>query len=330
MKRPEAQELAAATATAPKRRSLLLLAKALASAGLLYWVLHGTELGDVRNAIGAADVRLLLVALGMCLLSYVLSMTRWAVLLSAQGVPVQKRKLVHAYLVATFFNSFLPSTMGGDAYRAYESWRWGSSKSGAVAVVFVDRFLGLVALVLFALGASVVWHSVTVTLHLPTWTIAVAAAGMLLVVWGIFFTPELPLGRQLERTGAPGSSRVASVIGRVKEAFRSFRGRRDALGKAMLLSLGLQIMAVVYYYILAKALGFDVSLPPFFLIIPLSVIAMLMPISIAGIGIREYTFVFLFALFGVARAESVALALIDYGVLLLQGSVGALAYAIGE
>ena len=98
----------------------------------------------------------------------------------------------------------------------------------------------------------------------------------------------------------------------------------------MLLSLGLQIMAVVYYYILAKALGFDVSLPPFFLIIPLSVIAMLMPISIAGIGIREYTFVFLFALFGVARAESVALALIDYGVLLLQGAVGAVAYAIGE
>jgi uncharacterized protein (TIRG00374 family) len=326
----EAYGLMTTTTPARKKRWVLVPIKVVASAGLLYWVLHGTDLREVKSAIAAADVPLLFMALSVYWVTYLLSMSRWAVLLSAQGVPVQKRKLVHAYLVATYFSNFLPSTMGGDAYRAYESWRWGTSKSGALAVVFVDRFLGLVALVLFALGAAVVWHSITVLLHLPTWTIAVAAAGMLFVVWGIFFTPDVPLGRELERMHAPGSKIIAGMIGRVKAAFQSFRGRRDTLGKAMLLSLALQVAVVVYYYVLAKALGFDVSLPPFFLIVPLSVVAMLIPISINGIGVREYTFVFLFALFGVARADSVALALVDYGVVLLQGGVGAVAYALGE
>jgi uncharacterized protein (TIRG00374 family) len=311
-------------------RWLLTLMKAGVSAGLLYWVLHGTDLREVGSAIAAADVPLFLMALSVYLVTYLLSMTRWAVLLSAQGVLVQKRKLVRAYLVALYFSNFLPTTMGGDAYRAYESWRWGTSKSGALAVVFVDRLLGLVALVLFALIAAVLWHSITVLLHLPTWTIALAAAGMLFVVWGIFSRSDVPLGRRLERTRVPGSKLISSTIGRVKAAFQSFRGRRDTLGKAMLLSLALQVSVVVYYYILAKALGFDVSLPPFFLIVPLSVVAMLIPISINGIGIREYTFVFLFALFGVARADSVALALVDYGLVLLQGGVGAVAYTLRE
>jgi uncharacterized protein (TIRG00374 family) len=304
--------------------------KALASAGLLYWVLRGTDLGEVTRALAAANVSLLVVAFGMCFVGYFLSVTRWGVLLSAQGVPVRKRKLVHTYLVAMFFNNFLPSTIGGDAYRAYESWRWGSSKSGALAVVFVDRFLGLVALVLFALGASAVWQGISGVVRLPTWTIALAAAGMVGVVWAIFFTPALTLGRQLERTGLPGSKFVAGIVGRVKDAFQDFRGRRDALAKAMFLSLALQTNVVLYYYVMARALGFDVGLPPFFLIIPLSIFAMLIPISINGIGIRENAFAFFFALFGVAKAESVALAFVDYGLLLLQGAVGAIAYALRE
>lgn len=331
METSEAYALPAAPPDGARRkRWLLMAAKAAASAGLLYWVLRGTDLRQVGYALTAANVPLLVLAFSMCFVGYFLSVTRWGVLLSAQGVRVGRRKLVHSYLVAMFFNNFLPSTIGGDAYRAYDSWKWGGTKTGALAVVFVDRFLGLVALILFALGASVVWQGMSGLVRLPTWTIAVAAAGMLGVVWAIFFTPRLHLGSRLQQMGVPGAGLVTSVAGRIKDAFQSFRGRRDSLGKAMLLSLALQTNVVLYYYIMARALGFGVSLPAFFLIIPLSIFVMLIPISINGIGIRENAFAFFFALFGVAKAESVALAFVDYGLLLLQGAVGAIAYALRD
>lgn len=319
---------AAPRAGARRKRWILMAAKAAASAALLYWVLRGTDLGEVGRALGAANIPLLVLAFAMCFIGYFISVTRWGVLLSAQGVAVKRRTLVHSYLVAMFFNNFLPSTIGGDAYRAYDSWRWGSTKAGALAVVFVDRFLGLVALILFALVASAVWQGVGDAAQLPTWMIALLAAGMLGVVWAIFFTPRLDLGGRLERMGIPGARLVGGVAGRVKDAFRTFRGRRDALGKAMLLSLALQTNVVFYYYVMAQALGFDVSVAAFFLIIPLSIFVMLIPISINGIGIRENAFAFFFALFGVAKAESVALAFVDYGLLLVQGAVGAIAYAL--
>ena len=87
---------------------------------------------------------------------------------------------------------------------------------------------------------------------------------------------------------------------------------------------------VVNAWVLAKALHVNLGLAPFFLIVPLAVFLMMVPVSINGIGVRENLFVFFLASFGVAEATGLAFAWLDYGLVLLQALVGGIVYAAGR
>ena len=132
-------------------RLLLTVVKILFSGGLLYWLIHDLELKQIGLVITDANVGLLSLAFMMFFLGYLITAFRWRMLLSAQGVHARIGFLVQSFLVAIFFNNLLPSTIGGDVVRIYDSWRLGNSRSGAASVVIVDRLMGLLALASYAL-----------------------------------------------------------------------------------------------------------------------------------------------------------------------------------
>ena len=101
-----------------------------------------------------ASIAWLAAALGLYLLMVLASAWRWGLLLDAQGVPVPARTLTGSFLVATFFNNFLPSNIGGDVIRIADTARPAGSKTLAATVVLVDRGIGLLGLVLLAAVAG--------------------------------------------------------------------------------------------------------------------------------------------------------------------------------
>jgi glycosyltransferase 2 family protein len=309
------------------RRRPTLLLKGLVSAGLMYWILRGTSLTEVVEAASNASVPLLLLAFSLHFVGYLISTQRWRVLLRAQGVEARLRTLLSSFMVAIFFNNFLPSTVGGDASRALDNWRFGTTKGGAVAVLFVDRFLGMVALMLFAVGALVIADTTTAGLPLPYFWIVGGSVAMLVVLAMIFVPARFHGGRV-----AVLATRLPPVLWKlprkVLAAFEPFQGRTDALLRALGLSLLLQTNVVVYYFVIAKALGFPVPFLDFFLIVPLALAVMMLPISINAIGLRENAFAFFFAAFAVSRPEAIAFAWIAYGMLIVQGLMGGVVYAL--
>jgi len=81
---------------------------------------------------------------------------RWGLLLGAQDVHVSHTALLSSYLVAIFFNNFLPSNIGGDVVRIRDTARPARSKTLATTVILIDRVLGMLGLVLVAaIGATV-------------------------------------------------------------------------------------------------------------------------------------------------------------------------------
>ncbi len=311
-----------------KRRYWLLAVKAAVSAALIAWILRGTHLSEVFAALATADRRFVAVAFSLCFVGYFLSASRWRVLLGAQGVRAPLGYLVQSFMVSLFLNNLLPSTVGGDTIRVYDSWRVGGSKAGAVAVILLDRFIGLCTLMLFALGALVLAHghpAVRIPL-LPVW-VGVGSAGMLAVLWMIFSPPQR-LVDWLDRWRWPVLRPVQRLVDRMLQAFLSVRGRRDALAAALGLSFLLQTNVVVHYYFIARALGFPVPFAAFFWIVPLAILVMMIPVSINAIGLRESAFAFFLAGFGVSRAEAVAFAWIAYGFVIIQGLLGGIVYAL--
>lgn len=307
----------------PKKQLALTLLKILVSAGLIYWLLQDTNLAEILAAMNSANLLLVALAASLHLIGFTLSAYRWRLLLRAQGADASILFLIKSYIVSVFFNNFLPSTIGGDAVRAYDSWRLGKSKSGAVAVIFVDRFLGLLALMLFALAALLVTDELTANIPFLYLWVLLGVTGMLVVVW-LIFMPSRRVAALMANIRLPFWQKVQRLF----EAFLAFQGRKDALVGALGLSLLLQANVVVHYYFIAKALALPVPLYSFFLIIPLVSVIMMIPVSINAIGLRENAFVFFLAAFGVLKPEAVAFAWVAYGLVLLQGVLGGIVYAL--
>jgi uncharacterized membrane protein YbhN (UPF0104 family) len=137
------------------RSRLISLGKAAVSIALLWVLLSRVDLGRLWQLAVNASIPWLLGALGLYLAMVLLSAWRWGLLLDAQGIRLPFRHLTSSFLVATFFNNFLPSNIGGDVVRIADTAPAAGSKTLATTVVLLDRALGLLGLVLIAaIGAT--------------------------------------------------------------------------------------------------------------------------------------------------------------------------------
>jgi uncharacterized protein (TIRG00374 family) len=311
-----------------KRRAAILLAvKLLVSAALIFVVVRGADVGRILDTMTAADTPLLLLAFAMFFVGYALTATRWRLLLGAQGIETRTGFLVKSFMVAMFFNNLLPTTVGGDAVRVYDSWRLGGSKARAVTVIFVDRLLGLLALILLACAGAFFADRLTERVPaLPLW-IGSAAVTALLLAGLIFARSEARVGR-LRTIGRRLPGVLRRAVSKLAGALALFRGRHDVLACALLLSFALQVNVVLHFYVIALALDLPVPLHAFFLIVPVATVTMMLPISINGIGVREGAFAVLLAAYGVDSAAAVAFAWISYGFILGQGVLGGVVFAL--
>ncbi len=124
--------------------------KIFVSAGLLILLFRQTDGARLWLQIQHASPWWLLAALAMYLLMIIVSAWRWGYLLAAQHVNIPLRTLVGSYLVATFFNNFLPSNIGGDVVRIRDTTEGAGSKTVATLIVLIDRALGLIGLLVVA------------------------------------------------------------------------------------------------------------------------------------------------------------------------------------
>ena len=233
--------------------------------------------------------------------------------------------LFKSFMVANFFNNILPSTIGGDVIRVYDTWRAGTTKEGAAATILVDRVIGVLVLaVIVAAGTLVINQFTHFSAVLPILNVCLIA-GLLILIVSIFH-PPVWLTRVLERlSGHPSRlvARLASVFERVSG---EFRGAKGTLFSCILLSFLLHGNIIFAYYLTGLAVGIDLSAAIFVSIIPLALLAMMMPISINGIGIREGVFVVLLGGFGVGVDLVLVFTWIFYGLTLIHGVIGGVVY----
>jgi glycosyltransferase 2 family protein len=315
------QSVTTSKGSSRRKQIITTLLKAVVSIGLILWILRDTELSEILASIGSTNLLVLSLAFSLNLVGWLSTAYRWRALLAAQKVHASIAFLMNSCAVSVFFNNLLPSTIGGDAVRIYDSWRLGCSKAVAVTVIFADRFIGLIALMLFTLAALSLYGTVdqdAVTL----WAAVLLGSGAMMVVIWLTLSPPPVLLSLLERVP------LLQKFKRVMDAFATFRGEKRVLFKALLLSVVLQANVVIHYYVIGRALDLPIPLHAFFMFIPLTIFIMMVPISINAVGIRENVFVFFFALYGVSAPEAIAFAWISYAIVLIQGIIGGVVYAL--
>ena len=136
------------------KKQILVVAKLALSAGLIYWLLQGADLETIWVTVQSARVGALLLAFLMFYIGFGLIALRWQLLLKVENIEARFLYLFKSINIAVLFNNLLPSTIGGDAYRMYDVWRLGGTKTKAIAVILIDRFLGMFALVTYGVIAA--------------------------------------------------------------------------------------------------------------------------------------------------------------------------------
>jgi uncharacterized protein (TIRG00374 family) len=308
------------------KRTILLAAKVAVSLALLAYLFLTTDTAALLQRVRTGDTLLLAVAVLLYVAMLALSAWRWRRLLDAQGFPVPLRRLTSSYLVASFFNNFLPSNIGGDVIRVRDSSRLtGTTTTTSLAVIAIDRILGfgalyVLAVLAFVLGGSGVRHLAGAR---------VVLLGLFLVFSAltyVFFRPGSAT-RLMAWSGLDAHPWVRASFETVKAAVHVYRERMGVVWVAFGASLALQASAVLYYYAIAHALRIPLPLSACFLMVPLCTLLQAVPVSFNGWGLRESLFTVYFLQVGLTRESALAFSLVGAGLMVLLSLSGAVVWA---
>ena len=302
--------------------------KIIVSAGLLYVLLSRVDLQRLWLVAHAASVPWLLVSLVVYLVSVLISAWRWRLLLHAQHIDLPFGFVTNSFLVATFFNNFLPSNIGGDVVRIRDTARAAGSKTLAATIVLLDRGVGLLGLVFVAaVGASIAaWRSETLGPVGPgvLWLVLLGGIGATTVLLLVPQTVALLL-RPLRRIHQEW---VGEQIERMTMALGKFRAAPGALARCFLGAIVVQATIVAFYAAVARALAIPIPLAHLAMLVPLSFLVQMLPVSVNGFGVREATFSVYFARLHLPLESAIALSFIGAVAIMLFSTSGAVVYLV--
>jgi uncharacterized protein (TIRG00374 family) len=303
-----------------------LILKAFISIALIIYLLSQTEYTAIYYSLISANPLYLFIALLTLFLGKLFSGYRWQILLIAQDIKIPLRSLIASLFVGQFFNSFLPTTIGGDAIRAYDTAVESKESAKSVTTVFMDRFIGvlaLVALAVIAVPIALIMGEDVSYYHVPVLIVGlVCLVGLVIVLNNslVKITAEY-----LQKMSLP---RIADQVRKIYHSIQEMKGDPATLWTAFGISLLLQINVVVFHYLLSLSLDLDVSIIFFFIIVPIALTVLIVPFSINGIGLREGVFVFLLAGIGVAASDAIAFSLLSFFLVLSQAVIGGIIFAL--
>lgn len=301
------------------RKAISLLLKAAVSGLLLYLSLRLVDIETVADRLRQVRIEWLVLSVAVLVAQTALLGLRWQRIVRQCGAVVRFARLFRFTMIGTFFNQTLPSSVGGDAMRI---WLLGKQQDWRVASysVLLDRMIGLVAL------ASLVVVCLPWTFALvqdPVGRIALLVIGLgSLAGWLVFLVLGWERWHMLQRWALTRHVAATATV-----AIGILRAPR-VLGPIGLISVLSHLLAALCAWCAARSVNADLSLlNAVFVVLPVALIAVV-PISIAGWGVREGAMVAAFGYAGLPQSDGLLVSLLFGISYLLLGVLGGIVWIL--
>jgi hypothetical protein len=309
------------------KKILITLFQLAVTIAVLFWVYHDpNKRVQMAEALRNAQYRWVLIGIVAYVVVEIAAAFRWYVLLKVQGIHLSFWRLSGLFLIGMFYNQFLPGGTGGDIIKSYYLLKeTPDKKAGALLAVVFDRLIGLVALVVIT-GTLIAFRydflSQTPETRQLLWILlailSVSIAGLLstFVISGFNLFHSLP-------HKFPGRDKLIEIAAAYHLYARHWRATLVAFGSSIVAHLA----TFTTFLCAAYALGAVVPLINFFAVMPVERTISALPISFAGIGLREkILLIMLHNLCGVPEAKAILIGSLSFLIILICCIPGAIVY----
>jgi len=285
------------------KKRLGIVLKIGISGGLITYLVSRSDLKSIGDILLKSNILWLFISYILYIGSQLVSSWRWWILLGRWG---RLWFCTRLYFIGCFFNSFMPTGIGGDGVKTFYLYKRGVSLGQGIASVFMDRYIGMAAmLTVGTIGYAIGWEGIRQGILAWVWPLIVVGyvAGSL-VVWKV-------------RWG-----RLARFMSGLYESLMEYRGRGRDVARAYAGGIGVQLLGISGVWFVGSATGLDLGFTYYAVVVPVASVLVMIPLSIGGVGIREGTLVYMLGYYGVEAERALALSLAWFGIVLMGNLIG--------
>lgn len=296
------------------KKKLTLALKILVSLLLMAFLFTKINLGDFLHTVHDIRPLYLIIGTAVFILSFYINALKWKSLLPEKKILY----LFNLNMISGFYSLILPGQVAGEAAKIVFMRRYDKNLERITASVLVDKISGFIGIIIVGIAGCLFS---TRSVGLITWMLV--ALMVLLIFFLLVFKIDpvyLIVAKWLDL-----AARKLKFLNKIKgfiTSWREYSKDNRALTLNILLGVLYQIVGVLLYFILSKTIDINVSVMDFSWIFSVLSLALFLPISISGIGVREGTLVGLLGLYGVPSEKALALSMIIFLTNIIRGLIG--------
>ncbi len=286
-----------------------LILKIVVSSVLLTIIFYRIDKASLVENIKLLDLRYAPLIILLLILNYVVGAFRWkSLLIHNNSHKVSVGYLINLYFIGAFFNNFMPTTIGGDVYKVFKLGKKIDNTVDSFSATFMERFTGVIALVL----------------------ISVVSLVKLLGFWGLLLLLGFFLGIVVSYVVLGLLATKFNKLKKIYDSITLYKNHKRVLGWAFVTSFSIQLFAIFTQFFIFKALGMNLPLTYSLFVFPVITLASFFIPSLNGVGVQDALYIRFFLSVGIAESASLSASLIYHLFRLSVSLIGGLLYALGK
>lgn len=311
-----------------KKKSLFKTAlKITVSAALLYIIFSRIDRESFAQNLKLMDLRYAPFILLFIVLNYVVGAFRWKQLLVYEDTRhIKVKYLINLYFIGSFFNNFMPTSIGGDVYKMYQLGKKIGDAAKGLSSTFMERFTGIVSLVVVSY--------IGLVRTLPFWVNLlpenIQGKSFLVLGFKVLLFVGFWIGAGVGFLSLSFLAKKILFFRKIYDAIMVYKDERKVLFIAFLTSFIVQFLAIFTQYFIFLALG--VELPLFFalFVFPVITLAGFFIPSLNGLGVQDALYISFMGMVGVEEPLALSASILYHIARLLVSLIGGVLYALGK
>ena len=315
--------------TVSRQKRATIAAKWCVGLGIVGYLLATLDVKHVAQQLSRADLTFLAAGLLLTVVGRLLNARQVAIAIRHHGITLSTWRIFLINTAVGFYSLFLPGLVAAGAVKWYKLSRAQGKGAEVFAAILFLRVLNTT--VILACGVAAILFENPFPSRFLFWAAAILGAGLLVMLLCLFMDRLGTRMEQLVRWWLPWLPasiverfrKVATALSRYRTLPRSHTVRLVAI------PIMCQALSAVVFLTAARALSLQIPLVALFWIIAMVYMIQFIPVSLAGLGIREGALVCLLPAYGIAPADALAFSLTVFSFTLFMGLVGGIIEGTG-